>query len=70
MEGRSGRCRGVSRRLRVSPGGLPICPVIVKERAAFAEAFAAGRGVTEHEPAGAAAGEIRKLLMWGKERLR
>lgn len=46
--------------------GLPIAPMDVTERRAFARAVASGRAVTEFESDGKAAAEIRALWEWLK----
>lgn len=49
--------------------GLPIAPVEIIDRRAFARAVATGRAVTEFESDGKAAGEIRILWNWLKEQM-
>jgi chromosome partitioning protein len=49
--------------------GLPISPVEIIDRRAFARAVATGRAVTEFESDGKAAGEIRILWNWLKEQM-
>ena len=44
--------------------GLPVAPVAVTQRAAFAHALIDGRAVTEYEPTGKAAAELRNLWAW------
>jgi chromosome partitioning protein len=44
--------------------GTPPCPVTLPDRAAYRHASAEGRTVTETEPAGKAAGEVRELYKW------
>ena len=44
--------------------GTPPCPVILPDRAAYRHASAEGRTVTELEPAGKAAQEIRDIYEW------
>ena len=44
--------------------GLPVAPVEITDRRAFARAVASGRAVTEFESNGKAAGEIRALWSW------
>jgi chromosome partitioning protein len=44
--------------------GLPICPVAISQRVAYSHALNGGLAVTEFEPEGKAAGEIRKLWEW------
>ena len=50
--------------------GLPIAPIEIIDRRAFARAVATGRSVTEFESNGKAAGEIRTLWNWLKEQMR
>ena len=49
--------------------GLPIAPVEILDRRAFARAVATGRAVTEFESDGKAATEIRALWAWLKEQM-
>lgn len=49
--------------------GLPIAPVPITDRRAFARAVATGRAVTEFDREGKAASEIRQLWRWLKEQL-
>jgi chromosome partitioning protein len=49
--------------------GLPIAPVEIIDRRAFARAVATGRAVTEFESDGKAANEIRRLWAWLKEQI-
>jgi chromosome partitioning protein len=49
--------------------GLPIVPSFVTVRAALAHALIDGRAVTEFEPQGKAAGEMRRVWQWTKEQL-
>jgi chromosome partitioning protein len=49
--------------------GLPIAPVSIALRAALAHALIDGRAVTEYEPDGKAAGELRGLWRWTEEQL-
>lgn len=49
--------------------GLPVAPVEITERRAFARAVASGRAVTEFEGDGKAAGEIRALWSWLREQM-
>jgi chromosome partitioning protein len=44
--------------------GLPVSPVAVTQRAAFSHALNDGRAVTELEPDGKAAAELRQLWRW------
>jgi len=59
----------VEARKGMEPYGLPVAPVAVGQRASLTYALIDGRAVTEFEPAGRAAGELRKLWNWTKERL-
>lgn len=49
--------------------GLPVAPVEITDRRAFARAVASGRAVTEFEENGKAAEEIRALWHWLKEQM-
>ena len=49
--------------------GLPVAPVHMHERLAYVHAFAAGQGVSEYQPAGAAASEVLRLWTWIKGEL-
>lgn len=49
--------------------GLPVAPVVITDRRAFARAVASGRAVTEFESDGKAAGEIRDLWVWLAQQL-
>lgn len=49
--------------------GLPIAPVAITDRRAFARAVATGRAVTEFDSEGKAANEIRSLWQWIKEQM-
>lgn len=49
--------------------GLPVAPMEITDRRAFARAVATGRAVTEFEDHGKAAEEIRALWKWLKEQL-
>jgi len=44
--------------------GVPVAPVRLGERRAYARAVAGGRAVTEFEPKGKAAQEITALWEW------
>jgi chromosome partitioning protein len=50
--------------------GLPVAPVEITDRRAFARAVASGRAVTEFEENGKAAEEIRALWHWLKEQMK
>ncbi len=50
--------------------GLPLAPVEITDRRAFARAVATGRAVTEFDSAGKAALEIRLLWKWIKEQIK
>lgn len=47
--------------------GLPVAPVAVTQRVALTHALIDGRAVTEFEPAGKAANELRRLWRWLEE---
>ena len=49
--------------------GLPVAPIDIIDRRAFARAVATGRAVTEFESDGKAASEIRALWSWLKEQM-
>ena len=49
--------------------GYPIAPVTIGHRKAFARAMESGEAVTEFEPSGVAAEEIRGLWNWIQERI-
>jgi chromosome partitioning protein len=49
--------------------GIPVCPHVVADRAAFRHASAAGQTVFEIEPSGRAAAEIAAVHMWLCEQL-
>jgi chromosome partitioning protein len=55
---------------RAALSGVPVVPVILHQRVAFARALNRGQSVEEFEPAGAAAGEIRELYEWTLKRLK
>lgn len=50
--------------------GLPVAPIEITDRRAFARAVASGRAVTEFESDGKAAEEVRALWCWLKEQLK
>ena len=41
--------------------GFKVCPVVLHQRSAYGDAPSVGKGVTEYDPEGKAADEIRKL---------
>jgi chromosome partitioning protein len=49
--------------------GMSVAPVILRERSAYRAAWPVGKGVTETEPKGKAAGEISDLKKWVFEQL-
>jgi chromosome partitioning protein len=53
----------------VEETGLAVSPVILRERSAYRGAWPMGKGVTETEPQGKAAGEIAVLKKWVFEQL-
>lgn len=56
-------------RAALATHGLPICPVEITDRRAFARAISSGLSVTEFETDGKAAAEIRALWSWLKEQM-
>ena len=44
--------------------GLPVSPMTIGNRAAYPDAYGSGLGVTEYEPVGKAAEEMRALWTW------
>ena len=44
--------------------GLPVAPVIIHQRSAYAHALTAGQTAEEYEPQGKAAEEIGELFKW------
>jgi chromosome partitioning protein len=44
--------------------GLPVAPVLIGNRTAYPDATGSSLGVTEYEPQGKAAEEVRGLLQW------
>lgn len=54
-------------RAAVAVYGLPVAPVAITQRAALSHALNDGRAVTELEPGGKAAGELRQLWEWMRE---
>jgi chromosome partitioning protein len=53
----------------VEATGLAVSPVILRERSAYRAAWPLGKGVSETEPHGKAAGEIAELKEWLFEQL-
>jgi len=49
--------------------GIPVAPVAITDRRAFARAIASGRAVTEFDAEGRAAEEIRATWHWVKEQM-
>ena len=47
--------------------GVELLPVVFGDRVAFQHAFTSGLGVTEYEPSGKAAGELKRLWKWLSE---
>jgi chromosome partitioning protein len=64
--GRSSRPLDASRALGLL--GV-LAPVMIAQRADHLDAIALGLGVTEYQPAGKAADEIRQLWVWAKKRM-
>ena len=56
-------------RLLLAEHELPLAPVAITDRRAFARAIATGRAVTEFDPTGKAAEEIRDLWQWLMEQM-
>ena len=56
-------------RMLLAEQGLPLAPVVITERRASSRAIATGRAVTEFDPAGKAAEEIRALWQWLMEQI-
>ena len=52
------------RRKALQAYGVPICPVAITQRVVFSHALTGGQAVTEFEPEGKAATEIRQLWDW------
>lgn len=48
---------------------LPVAPVAIWQRVAWSHAFSGGWGVSEYEPKGKAADELRRLWQWIKQEL-
>jgi chromosome partitioning protein len=53
----------------VEAAGLLVAPVVLRERSAFRAAWPLGKGVSETEPEGKAAGEIAALKKWVFEQM-
>jgi chromosome partitioning protein len=53
----------------VEATGLLVAPVVLRERSAFRAAWPLGKGVSETEPEGKAAGEIAALKKWVFEQM-
>jgi len=53
----------------VEATGLLVAPVVLRERSAFRAAWPLGKGVSETEPQGKAAGEIAELKKWVFEQM-
>lgn len=43
--------------------GMPVCPATLGDRVTFQDAYAQGLGVTEYEPDGKAAAEVRQVYL-------
>jgi chromosome partitioning protein len=50
--------------------GLEVAPARISDRVSFADALIAGQGITEYEPKGKAAGEMRALCTFLAKRLK
>ena len=64
---RGSRIREAERGLAIY--GLPVAPQRVVERVAFSDAYGLGLGVTEFDPNGLAASEIRELWEWMNKKM-
>jgi chromosome partitioning protein len=64
--GRGGMDAAITTEARAALTGapLPVAPVVVAQRAALSHALIAGQAVTEFEPRGRAAAELRQLWKW------
>ncbi len=62
-----GRVSGAEHGLRAH--GLPIAPVMIRNREDYPDAYLAKLGVTEFDPDGKAAQEIRELFAWVMEKM-
>ncbi len=51
----------------ISSLGVELVPVVFGDRVAFQHAFTSGLGVSEYEPSGKAAGELKRLWNWLSE---
>lgn len=49
--------------------GLPVSPIAIGNRAAYPDAYGSGLGVTEYEPDGKAAEELRGLWHWMMQKM-
>ena len=49
---------------------IEVCPATIGDRVAFQEAFGMGRGVSEIEPDGKAAQEVRQVYRYASRRVR
>lgn len=56
--------RGDQARRAAAGFGLPVCPHVLVHRAAWGDAAALGLVVTEFDPRGRAAAELRRLAVW------
>lgn len=56
-------------RLLLAEHGIPLAPMAITDRRAFSRAIATGRAVTEFDPTGKAAEEIRDLWLWLMEQM-
>ncbi len=59
---RGSRTKEAERGLQVF--GLPVSPVLIGNRTAYSDATGSSLGVTEYEPHGKAAEEVRGLWQW------
>lgn len=62
--------RAAQARTVIEGAGVTVCPQVLVHRAAWGDASALGLTVTEYEPRGRAAGELRSVAAWLSERCR
>ena len=60
--------RAAQARSVVEGAGVTVCPQVLVHRAAWGDASALGLTVTEYEPRGRAAGELRSVVEWLSKR--
>jgi chromosome partitioning protein len=57
-------------RERIEALDLELAPVVIFDRYPYADALVEGKGITEYEPNGRAAGELRKLRKFLADRMK